>query len=239
MSIKLFNDEAILQTIISLVVLPRACSLESTAFLIMASYLIGSFPTGYLIGRCCGIDIRQHGSGNIGATNVVRVLGKKWGGLVFVIDLLKGGFPVMLAMHWGNNMGITPSSPVGAVAGFMAIIGHSFPIWLRFRGGKGVATSLGVMIALFPAAVPFCLAGWVVVFFLTGYVSLASILAAVLLPLMMLAFYETAPRFEWPLWLQGDRFTVTIAFLMGGLVVWRHRSNVKRLLQGTEHTFKK
>lgn len=219
--------------------LPPAFSLEPLVYAVLIAYLIGSFPTGYLVGRYCGIDVRQHGSGNIGATNVVRVLGKKWGALVFAIDFLKGGLSVMLAIHWSPSMDVVPGSALGAIAGFMSIVGHSFPIWLGFRGGKGVATTLGVTTALFPVAIPFCLAGWLVVFLITGYVSLASMVAALLLPITILSFHLMTNSVEWPLWIQGDWFLTIVAFFIAGLVLWRHRSNWKRLCEGTEQSFKK
>lgn len=207
--------------------------------LIFGSYLIGSFPTGYLAGLYCGIDIRQHGSGNIGATNVVRVLGKKWGALVFIIDLLKGWGPVFVASHWSEAIQMTPPSAPAAIAGLMALVGHSFPLWLKFRGGKGVATSVGIIIGMFPGAFPFCLAGWFLIFFTTGYVSLASMVASAMLPLMMVIFFILGSNNECPLWMQGDQLSLTISFVMAALVIWRHRSNIKRLCEGTESNFKK
>ena len=135
--------------------------LQTTNFLVwmalvVGAYLIGSFPAGYLVGHCCGIDIRQHGSGNIGATNVVRVLGKKWGALVFIIDFLKGWLPVILATRWSEAIHMDPRSAPGAVAALMALLGHNFPCWLGFRGGKGISTSAGIIVGLFPGAFPFC-----------------------------------------------------------------------------------
>jgi len=218
-----------------------AYSLQSTAwiFLILSSYFIGSFPTGYLVGRYCGIDIRQHGSGNVGATNVLRALGKKWGAFVFAIDVLKGWLPVFAATHWSDAMQITPPSAPAAVAGIMALIGHSFPLWLRFKGGKGVATSVGIIIGMFPGAFPFCLAGWFLVFFTTGYVSLASMVASAMLPLMMVIFFILGSNNECPAWMQGDKLSLTISFVIAALVIWRHRGNIKRLCEGTESSFKK
>ena len=207
--------------------------------LAIGAYFIGSFPAGYLMGLCCGIDIRQHGSGNIGATNVVRVLGKKWGGIVFAIDFLKGWLPVVLATQWGEVVHIAPHSAPGAVAAFMALLGHSFPCWLGFRGGKGISTSAGIIVGLFPGAFPFCLGSWFLVFFATGYVSLASLVGAAMLPIMVIIFYFLGHLYDWSSWLKGDWLSIVIAILMAGLVIWRHRSNFQRLREGTETSFKK
>lgn len=227
------------------ILIPPASSIHSPVFfsgwivLAIGSYLIGSIPAGYLIGRCCGIDIRQHGSGNIGATNVVRVLGKKWGGLVFVIDFLKGLIPVVIAMQWSRSIGIVPLSAPGAAAAFMALLGHSFPIWLGFRGGKGISTSAGIIIGLFPGAFPFCIGSWLLIFFMTGYVSLASLVGSAMLPLSVAIFYFFGLRYDWPSWMNADWLSLFLAILMASVVIWRHRNNLKRLCEGTEHNFKK
>jgi glycerol-3-phosphate acyltransferase PlsY len=220
------------------------CQLPTANFLpwiliVLGAYLIGSFPTGYLAGRCSGIDIRQHGSGNIGATNVVRVLGKKWGGLVLAIDFFKGWLPVVLATQWGEAFAINPHSAPGAIAALMALLGHSFPCWLGFRGGKGISTSAGIIVGLFPGSFPFCLGSWLLVFFTTGYVSLASLVGAAMLPLTVMVFYFLNPHHDSSSWMSADWLSLLVAFLMGGVVIWRHRSNLKRLCQGTEPHFKK
>lgn len=206
---------------------------------IVFSYLIGSFPAGYLVGLWCGIDIRQHGSGNIGATNVVRVLGKKWGGLVFGIDFFKGLIPVVLAMYGGRTIGIVPVSAPGALAALMSLLGHSFPCWLAFRGGKGISTSAGIIVGLFPASFLFCLGSWLLIFFTTGYVSLASLVGSAMLPITVTFFYFFGAHYNWPFWIRGDWLSLTLSFLMASVVVWRHRSNLKRLFEGTESNFKK
>ena len=148
----------------------------------IVSYLIGSIPSGYFVARSQGVDIRQHGSRNIGATNVLRVMGKKWGYLVFFCDTFKGflavKFGLLLAAH-------SLVSPVlgGVIAAIACILGHNYTIWLGFKGGKGIATSGGVVLALFPITVVCCVAFiWSVVFYAGKYVSLASIAAAVALP---------------------------------------------------------
>ena len=194
-------------------------------------YLLGSCPNGYLISRARGIDIRQHGSGNIGATNVLRVLGKQWGYLVFALDALKGFLAVRIAYAIGTALiiGSAHREIVGIVAGLTCILGHTFPIWLRFRGGKGVATSAGVLLGLMPVAVFSVLAVWILLFKITRYVSVASIGAAVALPLFVLAYKHLG-------WLTGASL-LPFAILIAGVVVWRHRSNMQRLLQGKEQRF--
>ena len=207
----------------------------SLLYVILLSYLVGSFPTSLIVSKLAkGIDIRQHGSGNVGATNVVRVLGKKWGGIVFAIDFLKGWLPVILATQWSEAVHINPHSAPGAVAALMALLGHSFPFWLGFRGGKGISTSAGIIVGLFPGAFPFCIGSWLIVFFATGYVSLGSLVGASMLPLTVAVFYFMGPRYDWPSWMRADWLSLLVAFLMATVVIWRHRSNIDRLLAGTE-----
>ena len=153
----------------------------------LLGYLLGSFPAGYVAGRLAGIDIRTVGSGNIGATNVLRVLGKRWGYAVFFIDALKGFAAVRLAFlllqFWPAAKPFTVQLTI--LTGVMCIVGHNFPVWLGFKGGKGVATSAGVLFGLLPAAVPFVVLVWVIVFETTRYVSVASIIAAISLPIVV------------------------------------------------------
>ncbi len=154
----------------------------------MLSYLIGSIPSGYLVARTQGVDIRQHGSRNIGATNVLRVMGKKWGYLVFLCDSSKGFLAVKLGFLIAAH---SLQSPVlgGVIAAIACILGHNYTLWLGFKGGKGIATSGGVILALFPIAVICCMAiVWIVVFYSSKYVSLASIAAAVALPFSVFLF---------------------------------------------------
>jgi glycerol-3-phosphate acyltransferase PlsY len=194
-------------------------------------YLFGSFPAGYLAGRLAGVDIRSAGSGNIGATNVLRVLGKPWGYAVFVVDAFKGLAAVRLAFflvrHWPTG---EPYAQYFAIlTAVMCVAGHTFPIWLRFKGGKGVATSAGVLFGLLPLAVPFILLIWLIIFEVTRYVSLASIVAAISLPIVVSLFAR------WK-FIEGSAllyFSITITLL----VLWRHRSNFSRLLNGTEQRF--
>jgi acyl phosphate:glycerol-3-phosphate acyltransferase len=196
----------------------------------LGSYLLGSIPFGYLAGRCCGIDIRTRGSGNIGATNVLRVLGKQWGCPVFLLDFLKGWLPVKLALGWGIGWTVHPATAPGALAALCVLLGHSFPVWLGFKGGKGIASSAGVIVALFPAAFLICLGIWMLVFTATRYVSVASIAASIALPLTVLAAY-LAHRTDW--------LALAVSVVMCLLAVWRHRSNIARLRTGTEPRFEK
>ncbi len=194
-------------------------------------YLLGSFPSGLIISRARGLDIRKHGSGNIGATNVLRVLGKKWGYLVFGLDALKGFAAVRIAFAIALAAGpaITQRELVGIAGGLACILGHTFPIWLRFHGGKGVATSAGVLLGLMPLAVVSVFAVWVILFRFTRYVSIASIGAAAALPFFVMLYL----RFD----LLTGASLLPFSILIAGVVVWRHRSNMNRLFQGKEQRF--
>ena len=196
----------------------------------LGSYLFGSIPFGFLAGRICGIDIRTQGSGNIGATNALRVLGKKWGYAVFFCDFLKGLVPVIMAAQWGTYAGVFPASAPGALAGLFVLLGHSFPVWLGFKGGKGIASSAGVMVALFPAAFLLCLGTWILLFTTTRYVSVASIGGALALPIAVGILFA-AHRADW--------LALAVSIAMCLLAVWRHRSNITRLRAGTEPRFEK
>ncbi len=187
---------------------------------LVVGYLLGSIPTGYVL---CGLlfrkDIRSSGSGNIGATNVYRTFGLIPGLVVLVLDIGKGWLPVWLARQTGSF-----SSPVLISLGLATVIGHTFPIWLRGHGGKGVATSFGVMLGLFPWPAVSCFLLWLLVLLLTRYVSAASIAGAVVLAPLIYHFQH-----DWTL--TGCGLLVTI------LILWRHRENIKRLLAGTENRF--
>ncbi len=197
--------------------------------IVVLSYLIGSIPWGYLFARSKGIDIRQHGSGNIGAANVLRVMGKKWGYLVFLCDFFKGFLSVklgsLIAAFFLVNLVL--GSVIAAIA---CVLGHDYPIWLGFRGGKGIATLAGAVLVLFPPLV-FVSFGviWIAVFLIGRYTSLASISAAVALPISVpLIVAKTETDFL---------LLVCFSVLMGALAIWRHRSNIVRLLNGTENRF--
>lgn len=206
-----------------------------SAYLITAfvAYLIGSFPSGYIAGRFCGVDLRKAGSGNIGATNALRVLGKKWGYTVFAADALKGGLAVAAGFLLAEVPAWKGPVPVhvAVIAALFAIVGHSFPVWLGFKGGKGIATSAGIMLTLFPF--PVFLSGlivWLALFFGTRFVSVASLGSAVTLPtaaflLMMIG--------------KCDPVLVVISGMMSVLAIWRHKDNIKRLIAGTEKRFER
>ncbi|WP_457677516.1 glycerol-3-phosphate 1-O-acyltransferase PlsY [Thermovibrio sp.] len=184
------------------------------------SFLLGSIPFGYLIGKLKGVDVRSRGSGNIGATNVSRVLGKKYGLIVLLLDALKGAAAVFVAKL------LNLSIEYQVLAGLFAILGHCFSPWLGFRGGKGVATGLGAFLVISPKATLIALLVFLTVFSLTGFVSLSSITAALSYPLIFKFLYSPSPK-------------VFIFVSLGALViVAKHHSNVVRLLKGEEKKFK-
>lgn len=200
---------------------------------IITAYFLGSIPFGLLIGKINKIDIRDHGSGNIGATNVLRTLGKKWGYTCFLLDFLKGLLPVLLLSNFaeGQDISETAKSWIPAVAMIATVCGHIFSIFLKFKGGKGVATSAGAIMAL---SWPTILAGlvvWGILFKAKGYVSLASILAGLSLPIfeLILGFIKG----------QQSVPNLLLFTLAAVLVTVMHKSNIKRLREGTEASFKK
>jgi glycerol-3-phosphate acyltransferase PlsY len=196
----------------------------------LLSYLIGSIPSGYLAGRIAGIDIRKRGSGNIGATNVTRELGKRYGYPVFLADFTKGFATVAIAALVGKQYNLANSSELlQLVAAIFCVIGNTFPVWLRFKGGKGVATSAGALFGLTPLATMVAVVVWVTVFEITRYVSVASIVAALALPLTVLVLTELNPAHGFLLFY----FSICLA----AIVLLRHRSNVLRLIRGTEQRF--
>jgi glycerol-3-phosphate acyltransferase PlsY len=185
------------------------------AAVIVASYLIGSIPFALILARRWGADLRAVGSGNLGAANVMRASGVKAGLLVAALDMAKGAASVWIASS------VSDGADLPAAAGLAAIVGHIYPIWLRFRGGKGVATACGVFAMLTPAAVPPALALFAAVVWLTKYISLASVVATIALPPIAYAFGAPAPA-------------VAAAVAASAIIVFRHRSNVLRLWTGTE-----
>jgi acyl phosphate:glycerol-3-phosphate acyltransferase len=203
----------------------------TSAVLLFGSYLLGSIPFGYLAGRLAGTDIRQAGSGNIGATNVVRLLGKRYGYPVFALDVLKGFGAVNISMLAAPGRPPDWNSPeiLGILAAMSSVLGHLYPPWLKFKGGKGVATSAGALFALTPIATLIGVAIWVIVFWLTGYVSLASVTAAVVLPIVILVVSWSDQNKVKPL--------VYSSVCVAAVVIWRHRSNLSRLIRGTEPRF--
>ena len=193
----------------------------------LLAYLLGSIPTGFLVAKAKGVDIRSVGSGNIGATNVFRFLGKGAGLFVLFADALKGWLGVRAAVWMAQALLAPDSMERGTVwaeiiAGFMAIIGHNYTCWLYFRGGKGIATSAGVLTALVPIPLLIILGVWIVVFALSRYVSLASISAAFVLP------FAT--------WIFAQRAELIIATAaMTTLAIYKHKANIQRLIAGTEN----
>ena len=200
------------------------------AVVLAGSYLLGSIPFGYLVGRIAGVDVRETGSGNVGATNVVRVLGKRYGYPVFVLDFLKGFGAVKIAMLLATGPSPDWNSPemFGIIAAVSSVVGHSYPPWLKFKGGKGVATSAGALFALTAVGGLIGLAIWIVIFFLTRYVSLASVTAALVLPIVI---FVISRRNE------GVKRIFYFSVCAAAVVVWRHRSNLFRLMRGTEPRF--
>ncbi|MES2735939.1 MAG: glycerol-3-phosphate 1-O-acyltransferase PlsY [Verrucomicrobiota bacterium] len=194
----------------------------------VVGYLSGAMPFGYWAGKLKGMDIRQHGSGNIGATNVIRVLGKGIGIPVFILDALKGWFPVWLAASFLAAQGAATEivSAGAVVAGLSAVLGHMFTFWLGFKGGKGVATTAGVLLGIAPLAMLGGLVVWLLFFFTTRYVSLASMMAGVGVVATMVAVMARDGRW--------DGVMLGFGVLIMVLVIVRHRANIGRILAGTE-----
>jgi glycerol-3-phosphate acyltransferase PlsY len=193
---------------------------------VLIAYLAGSIPSAYIAGKLSGIDLRQHGSGNLGATNVVRVLGPKIGGVVFLADLLKGFLPVYFLPAYTETL---RPELWALVYGAAAILGHVKPIFLLGKGGgKGVATASGVFLAL--VFVPMLIAevAWIGVFYFTRYVSLASLVGAAILPIAILVLYRQP---------QSPVFIASVIIAL--FVFWTHRANIGRLRRGEEHRFVK
>lgn len=210
----------------------RAVEAVSYILTALVAYLLGSIPTGYLVARARGIDIRTVGSGNIGATNVFRILGKPAGIFVLLVDALKGfaGCYFVGALLYRSLVG--PVEPTAAdflkiIGGLFAILGHNYTCFLRFKGGKGIATSAGVTLALVPIAFGISFGVWVVTVLLTRYVSVASIASAFVLPFA-----------AW--WPAGySRTMIIVALVIGALAIYKHRTNIQRLMNGTENRFGK
>jgi len=194
---------------------------------LLIAYLLGSIPTGYLVAKARGVDIRTVGSGNIGATNVFRILGTPAGVFVLLADAAKGWAAVFFVAQllWGACGAAAGGQTLEWFrlgAGVAAILGHNYTCWLRFKGGKGIATSAGVLLALVPMALLIALGVWIVVFALSRYVSLASICAAIALP------FATGWR--------GESKTLTVVIsALAVLAIYKHKGNIQRLLNGTEN----
>jgi glycerol-3-phosphate acyltransferase PlsY len=190
-------------------------------FVLISIYLIAAIPTGVVLMRLMGgEDVRQKGSGNIGATNVYRVAGKLAGVLTLAGDSLKGFLPLLAYKSW-----LAPTPTQLGIASAIAIIGHCYPIYLRFKGGKGVATALGIFLVLSPKAVLGALIVFVLAVGITRFISLGSVLAALSAPLLILMLNHPQPIF-------------LATLFIAALVIWRHRTNIHRLLDGSESSFK-
>ena len=209
------------------------------AIAIIGAYLLGSIPFGLIIAKAHGKDLRSIGSGNIGATNVARALGRKWGYVCFLLDVLKGLVPMLATMHLAKPLSQSHGEErvvllwLWLAVGCAAILGHIFPLYLKFKGGKGVATSLGVALGLWPyyticASVAFGV--WVIAVLVWRYISLASIAASVAFPFTLVLALLLIPEWTfvnlWPLLVAATAIPV--------MVIIRHRENIKRLLRGTE-----
>ncbi|SEB58453.1 glycerol-3-phosphate 1-O-acyltransferase PlsY [Terriglobus roseus] len=191
------------------------------------AYLIGSIPTGYLLVRTFrNEDIRETGSGNIGATNVARSGAKGLGIATLVLDALKGALAVVIAQHMAQATGFPNGYSLEAVAGLFAVLGHVFPVWLGFRGGKGVATAAGVFAAMMPLTTLICVGIFAVVFMLTRYVSLASIVGAISLAVLCIVFDS-----------RRQPIVDLVYLAMPVLVIAKHHGNISRLLAHTEPKF--
>ncbi len=213
----------------------------SVLFIIL-SYLIGSIPFGIVIGKgLCHIDIREHGSKNIGSTNAIRVLGKKVGFLVFFCDVFKGMAVIaLLKILSALNIWTTPIEYF--FYGAAAIIGHCFSIFLDFKGGKAVATSLGVVLILTPIPAIACLVIFLIILYTTGYVSLASTGATitVILSTWLLYFFGVKATNFWDFFISKPSLLVSVLYsILSLLIIFKHFKNYKRLIQGTENNFKK
>ncbi len=182
--------------------------------LIIGGYLLGSIPTAYIIVKLKkGTDIRQIGSGNIGATNTIRAAGRGTGVLVFILDMAKGAIPTLIGLAISRDLAI--------VAGLAAFLGHLFPIWLNFKGGKGVSTAFGVALAMYPLYALFCITLWLIVMLATGYVSLGSCCGTALMPIIAICTAQPAS-------------CIIIFIIITLLVCWRHRENFRNIKAGTE-----
>jgi len=223
----------------------------------VVAFLVGSIPFGLLISRAKGVDIRAHGSGNIGATNVLRIVGKPYGIACFVLDFLKGFLPTLAALSLVRFAGGDRTMVIPALAQFgvelpasqqwlaqsihvltalATILGHNYSPFAGFRGGKGIATTAGALMALMPAAIVILAAIWVLLFFTTRYVSVASIGAALCLPLLTIFGSWYHGKLAAGTW---NKPLLAFSVFAAAMAVWRHRSNIQNLLNGTEHRFKK
>ncbi len=192
--------------------------------MLAVSYLAGAVPFGLIVGKIAGVDVRQHGSKNIGATNVSRLLGKKLGFCTLILDVLKGLIPMVVASK--VLVGVENAQFYISACGVLAVVGHMFPVYLGFRGGKGVATGLGVFLFLSPLAICISLVIFVGAVALSGFVSVGSLAASALFPLWLFLFGEKT-------------ITIVAAGVVAMLIWFKHRENIARLLRGEEKSWKK
>ncbi len=221
----------------------------------LLAFLLGSIPFGLIVAKAKGIDIRQHGSGNIGATNVFRIVGKKYGITCLILDALKGFIPVVIAMNLVRIDGREPQFSfdflssyqlllpaaeqmkgqlVHVLTALAAVLGHNYSPWLGFKGGKGIATSAGVLIALMPAAVVILLLVFIITLVTTRYVSLASMVSSAALPLVTLWGSWHHGRIQDGTW---NKPLFVFSVLIAVLAIWKHRTNIVRIRAGTESRF--
>jgi len=202
--------------------------------LLSLCFVTGSIPTSIILGKLVkGIDIREHGSGNAGGTNVFRVLGWKPALIVVIIDIFKGWLPTAIfATMLFQNLPINDTGVIQIICGFAAVLGHTYTIFAGFRGGKGIGTLAGMLIALFPLAFPLCLIVFIITLILTGYVSLSSIMATVALPIILLILPIIGLE-------QSSLSLLIFALLIPWFAIFTHRSNIVRLRDGTENRFEK
>lgn len=188
---------------------------------LVASYLMGAIPTSFLVGKAFkGIDLRQHGSKNLGATNVYRIMGWRYAIPVGIFDVAKGAVPVLIIGPAASTLDWFP-----LVCGVMAVVGHVFSVFVGFKGGKGVATSAGVVLGMAPMAVGVCLVIWALVVWISGYVSLGSVMAVGVFPALVWVLYP------------ARRESIWLYIALAAVIIWMHRGNIKRLVAGTENRF--
>jgi glycerol-3-phosphate acyltransferase PlsY len=196
----------------------------SYIFALLGAYFLGSLPTGFLVARAKGIDIRKVGSGNIGATNAMRILGRPAGSFVLLVDALKGFAAVCLCAFLGRKFyATTDLETLCIVAGIGAVLGHNYTCWLKFKGGKGIATTAGVYLALAPWALLVALVVFILSVVLTKYVSVGSVTSAIALPATV---WVMTPH---------NVFLGSVTTALGALAIYKHKSNIQRLMKGTEN----
>lgn len=203
--------------------------------ILITSYLFGAIPWGFVIGKAKGLDIREHGSKNIGATNVTRVIGKKWGIACFIIDFFKGLIPVIIVEIIFRHCALQTTgyfSTAIILASLGAVFGHMFPVYLGFKGGKGVSTGSGAVIAISPYAAIIGIILWLIIFKFSRYVSLASIIAAAAVAVFTVLFSN------YGIYHINTTLQIFIVIVVIAVIV-KHKSNIKRLLNGTENKFSK